>query len=132
MNNDLISREDLKRKLQYVYSCEYIGSKSKEGIVSDIIDNIDNALAVESNQWIPIKTRPLTEEEKEIYPDYTFIYDCSMPEDGEEVLITTKYGVCTDIYCWDDCGCYFECHCDDGEVLAWKRFPQPYKEGDDL
>ena len=47
MNNDLISREDLKRKLQYVYSCEYIGSKSKEGIVSDIIDEIDNAPAVE-------------------------------------------------------------------------------------
>ena len=48
MNNDLISREALKKKLQYVYSCEYIGSKSKEGIVSDIIDNIDNAPAIET------------------------------------------------------------------------------------
>lgn len=46
MNNDLISREDLMRNLQYVYSCDYIGSKSKEGIVSDIIDNIDNAPTV--------------------------------------------------------------------------------------
>lgn len=46
MNNDLISREALRKKLQYVYSCEYIGSKSKEGIVSDIIDEIDNAPTV--------------------------------------------------------------------------------------
>lgn len=43
MKNDLISREALKRKLQYVYSCDYIDSKSKEGIASDIIDEIDNA-----------------------------------------------------------------------------------------
>lgn len=92
---------------------------------------IDNAPTVENNQWIPVKTRPLTEEEKEIYPDYTFIYDCRMPEDGEEVLITTKYGVYADRYYWDDCGCYFEDHYDDGEVLAWKRFPEPYKEGDE-
>ena len=44
MNDDLINREDLKRKLQYVYSCDYIASKSKEGIVSDIIDKINTAL----------------------------------------------------------------------------------------
>lgn len=47
MNNDLISREALKRKLQYVYSCDYIDSKSKEGIASDIIDEIDNAPTVD-------------------------------------------------------------------------------------
>lgn len=57
MNNDLISREDLKRKLQYVYSCDYIASMSKEGIVSDIIDNIDNAPTVEDRpkgKWIAV------------------------------------------------------------------------------
>jgi len=48
MSDDLISREALKRKLQYVYSCDYIGSKSKEGIVSDIIDAIDNAPTIEA------------------------------------------------------------------------------------
>ena len=56
MNNDLISREDLKKKLQYVYSCEYIDSKSKEGIASDIIDEIDNAPTVipdmEFSKWV--------------------------------------------------------------------------------
>ena len=43
----LIDAEDLKKKLQYVYSCDYIDSKSKEGIASDIIDEIDNAPTVE-------------------------------------------------------------------------------------
>lgn len=42
----LIDADALKRKLQYVYSCEFIGSKSKEGIVSDIIDEIDKAPTV--------------------------------------------------------------------------------------
>lgn len=56
----LISREALKRKLQYVYSCEYIGSKSKEGIVSDIIDTIDNALSITPEKALmnKLKERP--------------------------------------------------------------------------
>ena len=43
---DLISREVLKKALNFVYDCAYIDSKSKEGIVSDIIDEIDNAPTV--------------------------------------------------------------------------------------
>lgn len=42
----LIDADDLKKKLQYVYSCDYIDSTSKEGIASDIIDEIDNATTV--------------------------------------------------------------------------------------
>lgn len=43
---DLISRETLKKALNYTYDCAYIDSKSKEGIVSDIIETIDNAPTV--------------------------------------------------------------------------------------
>ena len=40
-------------------------------------------------EWIPIKIRPLTDEEQESYGDeYSFIYDCQLPDDGESVLIT--------------------------------------------
>lgn len=46
----LIDADTLKKKLQYVYSCDYIDSKSKEGIVSDIIDEIDNAPTVEETE----------------------------------------------------------------------------------
>ncbi len=80
-------------------------------------------------QWIPIKTRELTEEEKEEYPDCTFMYDCRLPEDGEEVLVTTWAGnVSVDTFCRDD-GCYFEYGCDEGDVIAWMPMPEPYKKG---
>lgn len=112
---------------------EWIKNNNPNVDINSIIGAIANGIPYEERpkeDWIPVKTRSLTEEEEEIYPDYTAIYDCRMPEDGEEVLVTTKYGVYADRYYWDDCGCYFEDHYDDGEVLAWKRFPEPYKEGD--
>lgn len=80
------------------------------------------------SQWIPIKTRELTEEEKEEYPDCTFMYDCKLPEDGEEVLVTTWLGdTALDTFCRDD-GCYFENYCDEGDVIAWMPKPESYKK----
>lgn len=81
------------------------------------------------SNWIPIKTRPLTEEEKEeIGHEYAFMYDCSLPDDGQNVLITDCYGnVEVDTFCRDYEGFYFETNCDDGEVIAWQPLPQPYK-----
>lgn len=85
-------------------------------------------------KWIPIKIRPLTEKEKEEYADLgysedsiSFMYDCPLPEDGKEVLITTRYDdVRTDTFYRDE-GCYFETYCDDDDVKAWMPLPQPYK-----
>ena len=86
------------------------------------------------SEWIPIKTRPLTEDEKEYYNDLgydesiEFMYDCSMPDDGQTVLITDRCGnVETDTFFKDD-GCYFESNCDADDVLAWMPLPTPYKE----
>ncbi len=42
----LIDADELKKSLNFVYACSYIGSKSKEGIASDIIDVIDNTPTV--------------------------------------------------------------------------------------
>lgn len=83
------------------------------------------------NDWIPIKTRMLTESEIESFKtegsDVSFMYDCLLPDDGQEVLITDRYGnVKTDTFYWDD-GCYFETYCDDGDVVAWMPLPKPYK-----
>lgn len=79
--------------------------------------------------WIPIKTRPLTEEEKEEYPDYSFMYDCQMPEDGQQILISTKYGVEFDT-CFADDGYYLDSDRDWEDVYAWQPLPKPYKEED--
>lgn len=85
--------------------------------------------ALEQTKWIPIKTRPMTEEEKEeIGHEYAYMYDCLLPEDGQDVLITDCFGnVEIDTFCRDYEGVYFETNCDDGEVIAWKPLPQPYK-----
>ena len=82
------------------------------------------------SEWIPIKKRPLTELEKNIYPEGTdFIYDCVLPDDGQDVLITNRfYDVCVDTFCRDEEGCYFETWCDDDDVLAWMPSPEPYKD----
>lgn len=78
--------------------------------------------------WIPIKTRQLTEEEQNEYGnEYEFMYDCLLPDDGEDVLITDRYGnVEIDTFCRDD-NCYFENNCDNGDVIAWRHKTKPYK-----
>lgn len=85
--------------------------------------------------WIPIKTRPMTEEEKEYYSEYLFegnglIYECPLPEDGQEVLITSKYGSVDKTTFYTDCGNYFENYEDYDEVIAWQPLPEPFKERD--
>ena len=85
------------------------------------------------SKWIPIKTRPLTEDEKARYKDLgydesiEFMYDCSLPDDGETILITDKWGnVDTDTFYRDD-GCYFEDYNGEHDVIAWMPLPEPYK-----
>lgn len=77
----------------------------------------------------------MTEEEKEYYSEYYFegnglIYECPLPEDGQEVLITSKYGSVDKTTFYTDCGYYFENYEDYDEVIAWQPLPEPFKERD--
>ena len=123
MNNDLINREELKRKLQYVYSCDYIGSKSIEGVVSDIIDEIDNAPTVplpdfkegykqaiidgETNfsrpqgEWIPVSER--------------------LPDKEGDYLVQTYCGG-LDIDHFVTCFVFYK-----SNVVYWQPLPKPYE-----
>ena len=88
------------------------------------------------SDWIPIKYRPMTEEEKKYYEDYTDaeeIFDCSMPEDGQEILISTRSGyVHADICSIDDkYGVGLENNDSWEDVVAWMSMPEPYKEHKD-
>ena len=121
----LIDADELKKMFEETICIEPV----PYAFIKQIIDNaptIDQPLC----EWITIKTRPLTEEEKEAFPDCSYMYDCQMPEDGQEVIVTTRWGVRFDIYCKDVDGSYFESYCDDGEVLAWMPFPRPYERGE--
>lgn len=118
---------------------------TREEAIVDIQDNIKPVvggksldMAIEAleqeSKWIPIKTRPLTDKEKEKYAylgysdeELGFMYDCLLPDDGEEVLITTRYDeVKTDTFYRDEGG-YFESYCDEDDVKAWMPLPKPYE-----
>lgn len=86
-----------------------------------------------NSRWIPITSRPMTEEEKElnkIQPDYRDdcrIFNCKLPDDGQEVLISVYGVVEIDTFVRDaNDGCYFESR-DIDEVDAWMPLPQSYK-----
>lgn len=94
----------------------------------------------DEEEWVPIKYRPMTNEEFEEYrngfgnpdevPDGIRVFDCPMPSDGQEVLVTLKNGeVVIDTFYNDGCCLYFEIWCDDGDVIAWQPLPEPYKRG---
>ena len=72
-------------------------------------EHINCSTNTSTNGWIPVKTRPMTEEEKEYYSEYLFesngsIYECRLPEDGQEVLITSEYGGVDETTCYADYG----------------------------
>lgn len=86
--------------------------------------------------WIPIKIRPGTDEEYEEFSKYGdcpredfCVFDCQLPDDDQEVLITTLWGiVCIDTWHKEiDCS-WFEDHEDIDDVIAWMPLPEGYKK----
>lgn len=96
-----------------------------------IIDAADEYAESMAPKWIPFKTRPLTEKEKEEHPEWDCFLDCELPDDGQEILVTYKAGnkkeVCEDTFFNDDC-CYLDSGLELGEeVLAWTEKPAPWE-----
>ena len=106
--------------------------------VPEILTIIDTfSREIPEGVWIPIEQRPGTDEEYEAFSKFGdcpredfMIYTNKMPEDGEEVLVTTRVGdVRMDTYHDDiDC-CYFEDNDDPDEVIAWMPLPKAYIGG---
>ena len=126
---DCISRKAVKEMLVEEWT-KYIPMELDINL-SFMLEKISELPSVTPKaEWIPVKTRPMTEEEKEeIGHEYAFMYDCPLPDDGQDVLITDCYGnVEVDTFCSDYEGVYFETNCDDDDVVAWMPLPQPYEE----
>ena len=86
--------------------------------------------------WIKIKSRPMTEDERKEWSEkvgYDFEYNeaviyCSqLPDDGQRVLVYSKYGgVGIDTFENDpDYGCCFEDNGDMDGIIAWMPLPEP-------
>lgn len=90
------------------------------------------------SEWIPIKTRPMDDEERrewseklgyDIEYDEAVIFVSQLPDDGQEVLICDKWGrVRSDTFFDDGDGCYFEDNGDMDGIVAWMPLPEPYAE----
>ena len=109
----------------------------RANIYGKVMRKIDRLAREYNGGWIPIKTRPMTEEEREYYSEYLFegnglIYECPLPNDGQEVLITSKFGSVEKTTFYTDCGNYFEEYEDYDDVIAWCPLPNPYKENENL
>ena len=81
-------------------------------------------------EWIPFTRRPMTEEEQKDYPNCTFMFDCVLPDDGDEILVSNRRFVWMDTFCSDIDGCYLDGGDDIDEDMAWMPLPEPYKGGD--
>ena len=86
------------------------------------------------DSWIPVKAHPATDEERESSPDIDYWFDCEMPDDEQEILVTVKHknwiSVEKDV-CYVD-SCYV---LDSGydwldDIIAWMPLPAPYKKGE--
>lgn len=120
-----------------------ISTPYSQGWNNGIDSILENATPIEALTWIPIETREPDPEESEalckIYgepdADDMPIFCGPMPDDGQEILISTIYG-----------GVYFDiCSVDSEEglnifelenggdwegVTAWMPMPEPYMRGD--
>lgn len=84
------------------------------------------------DRWIPVKFRELTDEEKQEYPDYVYMTDGRMPDDGQEILISLKCGRVEKDECGFDDGYYLDSGFDwETDVAAWMPLPEPYKKEND-
>ena len=90
-------------------------------------------------RWIPVKTRPMDEEEREHFiesigwpldADEAVMFESIMPRDGQEVWVCSKYGNVWQDTCVVDEGIGLEGNGDWQDIVAWMPFerPDPYKE----
>lgn len=138
--SDLIDRQEAIDAIlhnQEVYSNNF-GDDPIDKYTIAIIDNDAQTIAQlpSAQQWHVIKKRPMTNDEHiewsekvgyDIEYEDAFIYS-NLPDDGEEVLVSSQYGnVYVDKFCQDE-GCYFEENGDMDGIVAWMPLPEPYKE----
>ena len=91
-------------------------------------------------RWIPVKTRPMDEEERAYWSEHlgydieyedAVMFDCKMPDDGQEILVSFRRWVSMD-RCEIDGGLYgLDGNGDWDGVVAWMPLPEPYKGEND-
>ena len=140
--SDLISRESAIDAVKF--DITYAKAFNKEtGEVTELfketnatLEKVAERIRVlpATEQWIPFDISPLTEEEKAEHPEWSFIINGEIPEEGQRILVNVAYkgheAVQFDTWGNDGDGCYLDSGYDIGtEVTAWMPLPEPYKGG---
>ena len=96
---------------------------------------------LEKTQWIPVKTRPMDDEERKYYEetfglledDEAVMFDCKMPQAGQEVWVCSKCGNVWQDTCQIDEGIYLEENGDWLDIVAWMPYirPEPWRGDSD-
>ena len=137
-----IQNFEIERCISFVETEPTVDKGYQEGHIDGVLQG-EKLYAGKCLDWIPITTRPLTAEERESLlqyygDDYEFTetddaFDCPMPEEGQEILISTSWGVskdrCECDYTGDGMDLYaLEDNGDWDGVKAWMPLPEPYKK----
>lgn len=82
--------------------------------------------------WIPFKMRKPDADELEDHPDWTYVLDGQLPDEGQRILVCCVFrgheAVQLDEFYTDADGCYLDSGYEIGtEVSAWMPLPEPYK-----
>lgn len=106
--------------------CRIVLHKDDSGFPVSELPTVDAVNVV----WHKVTTRPLTAEEVAYYAEMEmdgieYVFDCEMPDDGQEILIATKWGTDKDI-CSNDAeyGIGLEGRGDWDGVYAWAEMPK--------
>ena len=87
---------------------------------------------VAHGKWIPFKMRKPDPDELEDHPDWTYVLDGQLPDEGQRILVNCVFkgheAVQLDEFYTDADGCYLDSGYEIGtEVSAWMPLPEPYK-----
>ena len=91
-----------------------------------------DAVPVACGKWIPFKMRKPDPDELEYHPDWTYVLDGQLPDEGQRILVNCVFkgheAVQLDEFYTDADGCYLDSGYEIGtEVSAWMPLPEPYK-----
>lgn len=128
-SSDLISR----RAAIDAYGDWYVEEGTEEGFigtVKQLLEGLPSAQA--EQQWIPIKWHDCTDEDREEYgfsDDIVAVFDCDMPNDEQEILVTTTHGYVEKDVCYIDEGFSLDSGYDWVEdIIAWMPLPEPWEK----
>ena len=137
--SELISRDDAIKALLELHVETGVKTANAIRVLKELsaVDLPENRVG----KWIPVKTRPMDPEEKVeweerlgviLTKEEAVIFTGEMPEDGQEILICSKYGHVTVDQCInDEYGLGLESNGDWDCITAWMALPDPYKGGEE-